>query len=158
MTSPEENCDRPRIELCRSSAEQAVSFQKMFYFASFQEYCFSIFSTFFWGSLELCSNSTFSTYAFPKLKVLLHDQSLDLYQCKTHVLCCCNMFMFTCMHFCLQQIQDHATCPKSLSLQLENSYLMTGEEPNSFHLMEDWVVGVINGITAVDISHCQKGV
>lgn len=46
--------------------------------------------------------------------------------------------------------------PKSLSPHLQNSYLMTGEEPNSFHLMEDWVVGVINCITAVDISHCQK--
>lgn len=72
-----------------------------------------------------------------------------------HNTCRCNMFR--CMHFAYSKYKIMQLI-QNLSPQLENSYLMTGEEPNSFHLMEDWVVGVINCITAVDISHCQKGI
>lgn len=59
---------------------------------------------------------------------------------------------------CLQQTEDQTTYPKSLSPQLENSYLVAGEEAHSLHLMEDGVVGAIDGVPAVDISHCQKGI
>lgn len=36
VISPEESCDRNRIELCRSLTEEVVSFQIMFHFVSFQ--------------------------------------------------------------------------------------------------------------------------